>query len=51
MPDTARDRAMEEHIRAVVESAPPLSPEQIQRLRDLLPPVSTQDYATVKEAA
>lgn len=30
---------LEEHIRRVVETAPIPTPEQIARLRDLLPPV------------
>lgn len=31
---------LEERIRRAVESAPPLTPEQIERLRALLPPVA-----------
>lgn len=34
-----KTRTLEERIRQVVESAPPLTADQIERLRSLLPPV------------
>jgi hypothetical protein len=34
---------LEEHIRQVADSAPPLSPEQAARLRSLLPPPAAGD--------
>ncbi|WP_345123295.1 hypothetical protein, partial [Streptomyces chiangmaiensis] len=33
-----RAHKLEQHIRQVVDSAPPLTADQIGRLRDLLPP-------------
>ena len=40
---TRRVKSLEEHIRRVVDSMPPPTPEQIQRLRDLFPPVPVDD--------
>jgi hypothetical protein len=40
-----RTERLADHIREVVESAPAPSPEQIERLRGLLPPVPTPQSA------
>jgi hypothetical protein len=42
----ARAAELAEHIQRIVAQAPPLTPEQITRLRDLLPPVPTPDGAS-----
>ncbi|MGC9543611.1 hypothetical protein [Streptomyces sp. UG1] len=41
-----RAAKLEERIRREVEAAPPLNPDQIERLRALLPPVPARDPGT-----
>ena len=36
-------RALEDHIRRVVDSFPPPTPEQMRRLRDLFPPTPADE--------
>jgi hypothetical protein len=45
-----RVQRLEEHIRRVVESAAPPTPEQIERLRALLPPVDRPNRTGVAAA-
>lgn len=39
-----RAASLEEHIRRVVDTAPPLTADQIDRLRALLPPVQARAH-------